>query len=205
MKMAALPTWPFLRRGSARKIMNQRIKIFVLSGFGSVCFGILCILFYSKPEYTPIYFSYDKYPHYQRQISDLLNDEFSLLGNPYKLDGPEIGIVLTDLNDDGTEEIIALVRSKFFMGTQGIETKIYAKDTNGLQLLSDGNMTFGILAVSKNKTNRYYDILSFAFGFLTKPDQKHTMAWTGSDGYTYIKSEPMSDKERKRFFHEEGL
>ena len=150
--------------------------------------------------YEPIHFSYTKYPHYQKQVVALLAKN----NNGIEVDPQYLAVGLTDLNDDGNNEIIVISWATRISGVCGCYTGIYSQSRHGLQLLWDKHLTYGHLAKKAHKTNGYHDILSFVAGnsFAKAPYLKHTLSWVSCDGYEYLGSEPMTMQEKEALKHE---
>ena len=154
----------------------------------------------NQNTYEHIHFSYTRYPEYQKQVVTILAKNY----NGLEVNPQDLAIGLTDLNDDGNNEIIVISWATRISGMCGCYTGIYYQSRQGLRLLCDKNLTYGYLAKKMHKTNGYHDILSFVAGdsFAKEKYLKHTLAWINHDGYEYLVSEPMTIQEREVFSHE---
>ena len=143
-----------------------------------------------------IQFSYTKYPGYQTQIADLLCKNY----DGFEVDPHELAIGLTDLNDDGLDDIVVFSRASGISGYGGGYTGFYLVTSRGLKFLSDMCLTEGHLYKCSQKTNGYYDILSYVVGYNSDPleDRKLLLSWDQKSGYDYKWIKPITDKERKR-------
>ncbi len=174
---------------------------FVVIGM-AVIFGTVAWWQKGECQYERIYFSYDRYPDYQKQIFKLLIQEFDLAETD--LLPSDIGVSLLDLNDDGIEEIIIYIQQAGgFGGSRGGHTGFYSQKGGSIHLLSDRYMTQGTLAKLTHKTNGYHDIVSFVFILPDKKYYQHTLAWVQPFGYDYVKTASISEHERKEFTHED--
>jgi hypothetical protein len=186
-------------------MFNQKSRflfIFIAAVILGVSAGAWFFYSLQQPEYERIRFSYDRYPDYQKQIFKLLIQEFDLAQT--SLLPSDIGVSLLDLNDDGIKEIIVYIQQAGgFGGSRGGHTGFYSQKEGNIRLLSDRCLTQGTLAKATHKTNGYHDIVSFVFILPDEKYYKHTLAWVQPFGYEYVRTESVSEHEKKEFTHED--
>ena len=182
------------------KIKNKKILISSLI-LAAVALAIGGYYFFRASKDKKIVFSYDRYPKYQAKIAYLLNQEFEFIS----ISPSDLSIALVDLNDDGIPEVIAYSLASGISGAGGGYTGIYSQTKSGLKLIWDQSLTDGDLAKSMHKTNGYHDLISYVIGWdppYKSKDRKHTLAWVGPNGYDYVRSESVTDREREAYKHE---
>jgi predicted class III extradiol MEMO1 family dioxygenase len=135
--------------------MVSRLTRLVVS---TLCVACVSLVFASSN--APLIFSDSKFEKERRVVHQLLKSDIENAQSLQGVDKVSIEIALADLNEDGMNDILAIIHHSFFCGSAGCSFLMLIA-TSGEQWkigLNDMN-THGDVRISDHKTQGFHDLI----------------------------------------------